>query len=263
MKLILKNILIFLTLAVLFYSCAANQADVNSDTKEPTSQNIDDLFGISEDEQSSSQQSDEAEVLKLLGITKEESEVPLAAEETKPLVSDDKLSNEIEELEKLLSEKDSEIANLKSELAIKDQKISQLELSKGTKSRIEYRTSDSYRDNYQDALANYQSRNYKSAISMFENLLARDYNNSLSDNCQYWIGESYYGLGNFNQAIVEFTKVFTFNKSNKADAAQLKLGLCYWKLGDKSKAREEFERLISDYPKSEFVEKSRYFLTKF
>ena len=68
--------------------------------------------------------------------------------------------------------------------------------------------------------------------------------------------------GKFNQAIVEFTKVFSYSKANKNDDAQLKLGICYLKLGDKQKAKEEFERLLSDYPKSEYVQKVEYYLSQ-
>ena len=46
------------------------------------------------------------------------------------------------------------------------------------------------------------------------------------------------------------------------DDAQLKLGLCYWKLGDTERARQEFERLISDYPNSEYVGKAQQYLSK-
>jgi len=66
----------------------------------------------------------------------------------------------------------------------------------------------------------------------------------------------------YGKRIIEFTKVFSFNKSNKMDDAQLKLGLCHWKLGDQVKARQEFEQLISGYPNSEYVEKARQFLSK-
>ncbi len=111
-------------------------------------------------------------------------------------------------------------------------------------------------------MSEYYNRNYKLAIQLFEELLTRNPATSLSDNCRYWIGECYYALGNYNQAIIEFTKVFSYNKSNKMDDAQLKLGLCYWKLGDRERARQEFERLISDYPNSEYVEKAQQFLSK-
>ena len=267
MKTLMKNLTILVIVSFLIFSCAANKprTDVESGT-EPTEQDIDSLFGISETEESSGQASDEDEVLRLLGITKEEAE---AAPTTTPAEAEGekKLKNEIDALEKQLSSKEAQITDLKSEIALKDDKISELE--SGTTSRMtqtKYSTTSSvtgdFKADYENALAEYNARNYKQAIGMFEELLSRSATNSLSDNCQYWIGECYYGLSNFNQAIIEFTKVFSFSNSNKMDAAQLKLGLCYWRLGDKQKAREEFERLISDYPQSEFIDKAESFLSR-
>ena len=85
---------------------------------------------------------------------------------------------------------------------------------------------------------------------------------SLSDNCQYWIGECYYALRNFNQAAVEFEKVFTFPQSNKDPDAQLKLGLCYWNTGNAARAKEEFNRLIVNYPDSEYTIRARSYLSQ-
>ena len=97
---------------------------------------------------------------------------------------------------------------------------------------------------------------------MFSELINTDPNNSLSDNCQYWIGESYFGMVNYNQAIAEFEKVFSFSSSNKNDDAQLKLGVCYVKLGDLAQARAEFNRLLAVYPKSEYTSIAQKYISK-
>jgi tol-pal system protein YbgF len=110
-----------------------------------------------------------------------------------------------------------------------------------------------YQGNYDRGLEHFHSRDYRSAIEVFESLLATSANNSLSDNAQYWIGESHYALGQYDKAIIDFEKVFTFPKSNKDDDAQYKLGLCYMRKGDNVKAREEFQRLLDLYPKSEYI----------
>ena len=93
-------------------------------------------------------------------------------------------------------------------------------------------------------------------------MLGSNTNNKLADNAQYWIGEAYYGKRQYDAAIIAFEKVFTFAKSNKKDDAQLKLGLCYIRKGDKEKAREELNRLLSDYPKSEYAAKAEKILSK-
>ena len=260
MKKFIKNTAIFIILILFVFGCAANKPQSDYET---TDQDVDNLFGISEDDASSSQESDdEAEVLRLLGITPEESTEDKVIEPTND-ENEERLSNEITDLESQLSQKESEIADLKSELAIKDQKIKELGATISMQARSErYSASGAYKSEYQNALSYYNNRSYKTAINIFESLLTKDNSSSLSDNYQYWMGECYYGLGNFSQAIVEFTKVFSFTKSNKLDDAQLKLGLCYWKLGDGAKAREEFERLISNYPNSEYVDKAKYFMSR-
>ena len=72
---------------------------------------------------------------------------------------------------------------------------------------------------YQTALRAYRLKKYKDSIQQFESLLSTNTKHNLSDNAQYWIGESYYGLGDFQRAIASFEKVFTFSNSNKDDAA--------------------------------------------
>ena len=73
MKVLIKNITIFVIVIFLSFSCAANkpQSDLELGA-EQTGEDLDNLFGISEEEEATGQQSDEAEVLRLLGITKEE-----------------------------------------------------------------------------------------------------------------------------------------------------------------------------------------------
>lgn len=247
------SLLLVLTIAFLL-SCAGTKPEVSSGLpEEEKKKEIETMLGKTEEEAKA--EAEEEEILRLLGITKEKSTEAESLEAKKI------------RLEKEISKKDSEIAQLKSDLSSKEKKIAQLEAElESVKERAKPTTlrvpipSDEYRIRYQDALSAYKSRNYKVAIGLFEDLLATDPYNDLADNCQYWIGESYYGLGNYRQAIVEFEKVFTFSKSNKNDDAQLKLGLCYMRLGDTKRAQEEFKRLLVNYPKSEYVEKAKKFL---
>lgn len=245
----LKVILAVFSLGLLL-SCAASKPEVAKGTLEEKKE-IETLLGISETQPESMTEADEGEVLKLLGIMGEKSTEMNTEEEAS-------LKEAIARLEEEIGEKDAEIARLKRELSAKEEQILRLEsrlASAEEKKTAEARyriPSDEYRIRYQDALAEYKKRNYKTAIRLFEELLAANPSHDLADNCQYWIGESYYGLGKYNQAIVEFQKVFAFTKTNKDDDAQLKLGLCYLKLGDTRKAREELERLLSNYPKSEY-----------
>lgn len=260
MKAISEYSFIFIILVFFAFGCASNKPETDLGTTEPMGEDAEGLFGVPD--RSATEKSDEAEVLRLLGITKPEaSEQQTIAPVT--IDSEENLQERVSNLENQLSRKTSEVEGLKTEISEKDRRISELESGASRGAQPEgYSATGNFQEDYRYALSEYNNRNYKNAINRFEALLTTDPNNSLSDNCQYWIGECYYGLGNFNQAIVEFTKVFSFNKSNKLDDAQLKLGICYLKLGDKTKAREEFGRLISDYPNSEYVQKAEEYLSK-
>lgn len=254
----LAGIICSLSLLVLIFAGCATTKQESTVQGQPAGSELDQILGASEEGQKR-EEADEAEVLRLLGIAKEKTEPEPAPQ---PTSTDDQLKKDIAELERKLAEKDAEISRLKSDLMTKIESSSERQPSVAPKTEISTTFTGDLRQDYQNALSEYYNRNYKLAIQLFEELLARYPNTSLSDNCRYWIGESYYALGNFNQAIIEFTKVFSFANSNKLDDAQLKLGLCYLRLGDRERARQEFERLISDYPNSEYVTKAQKYLSK-
>ncbi|MBU0710807.1 tetratricopeptide repeat protein [bacterium] len=117
-----------------------------------------------------------------------------------------------------------------------------------------------YRDRYLQALTFHQNGNNEESIGLFRQLLNEDKYHELADNAQYWIGECFYSMKQYQRGIVEFEKVFAFKDSNKEDDAQFKLGLCYAAMGERDKAIDEFQRLIDYYPQSEFVINAKQFV---
>ncbi len=117
-------------------------------------------------------------------------------------------------------------------------------------------------DLYKKASDLYYARQYDKAVAAFEEVMARYPSGSYSDNCSYWIGECHFALGNFAKAIAAFQKVFTYTNSEKGDDAQLKLGYSYLRLGDRKQAAEEFQKVLSLYPDSEYVGRARAELSK-
>lgn len=202
---------------------------------------------------------DEDEVMRLLGLNKSE-----PAGETRPEVTAEGLENDRQRLEETIKDKDIEIANLKAELAERDRQLSSQEAAEppmeARPTRTRVASSGTFQERYDRARSLYESRRYKEAVQEFEALLSTDSNHKLADNCQYWIGECYYGMRAYNQAIVEFEKIFTFNDSDKNDDAQLKLGLCYTRIGNVEKAKVEFQKLLDTYPESEFIARAQYYL---
>ncbi|MGQ9853644.1 MAG: tetratricopeptide repeat protein [Candidatus Oleimicrobiaceae bacterium] len=249
---------IVLALAVAFIvGCASSKAKKPALTEEQF--NVDELLGEKKPaEQPPAPEDEEAEVLRLLGVSKEEKaapEAPAPASQPQPPA-----------VEQQLKSKDLEIAALRSEIAKKEERIDELQRElRELKTAAAVPTAapaGGFEDSYRQALQTYESRQYRQAITMFEALLAAQPTHKLADNCQYWIGECHYALGEYEQAIADFQKVFGLGDGNKRDAAQLKLGLCYLRLGDKLRAKEELQRLLVEYPKSEFAPRAQSLLDR-
>ncbi len=178
---------------------------------------------------------------------------------------DQALQQRYDELTQNISVKQNEINNLQQELQFKEQRISDLESDlAGTSGRsaTAYSGDGSFSNAYQSALQVYYSRDFASAISQFEQLKAQYPNHKLTSNCDYWIGESYFGLANYEQAIQAFQSVFAHSFSYKKDDATLMLGRCYIQLNDMQNAKNYLQELINNYPDSEYVGKAREWLNR-
>ena len=218
---------------------------------------------------------EEDEVLKLLGITPKEKKKAETPESSNVYKQEKQLKAKIAQLEQNLNQKDSEVNQLQSEVKAKERKLKELQemlttlksnqgavpSSPGYSTKTSAKLT-SFKARYNDALQTYNKRHYKEAIQKFRELIQENPNTSLSDNCQYWIGECYYSLGKYDHAVVEFEKVFTFPNSNKEDDAQLKIGMSYMKLGNKQRAKDAFKTLIEKYPKSEYISLAKRFLSQ-
>ena len=172
-----------------------------------------------------------------------------------------------------LREKDMQIADLKAQLMMAKEELnkskkpsSSSSLFASEKSGYNYSANasnpDDYIREYQSGMDAFHNREYKSAISIFEGLLQQSTSHCYADNAQYWIGESYFAMGQYREAIVAFEKVFTFKFSNKNDYAQFKIGQCYFKLGDKQKARNEFQTLLDNYKRPELLDRAKDYLAQ-
>lgn len=113
---------------------------------------------------------------------------------------------------------------------------------------------------YQDALDDFYVRNYQRAIGKFRELVARGDHPELADNCQYWIGEAYFAMGNYYQAIAEFQKVLPIEKSNKTNDAQLMIGLAFMKAGEAELARTELNTAVNFGGNSDAAQKAMRYL---
>jgi tol-pal system protein YbgF len=177
------------------------------------------------------------------------------------------IEKEVTNLKSQVREKDMIIADLKAQIDFQNEQLEKQSTHGSIASSASFSgpigdvAPGEYQQRYQEALDSFHGHNYNQAIEQFESLLASSSTNSLSDNAQYWIGESWYAQGKYDTAIAAFHKVFTFPKSNKNPDAQFKLGLCYIRKGDNTKAREEFQRLLDLYPNSDYTKRAQSHLS--
>ncbi|MDQ7052633.1 MAG: tetratricopeptide repeat protein [candidate division KSB1 bacterium] len=92
--------------------------------------------------------------------------------------------------------------------------------------------------------------------------MARYPQHRLASNCWYWIGESYFALGDLNNALQAFNEVLNYRNSFKTDDALLMLGRIYMRQGNAEMARQMFNRLQQDYPDSEYVPRAQRYLNQ-
>jgi tol-pal system protein YbgF len=117
-------------------------------------------------------------------------------------------------------------------------------------------------DTYQNALRVFNTRNYSQALKTFSDIIKQYPQGAYPDNCYYWSGECYYALRDYANAIASFKKVFDFKNSSKADAAQLKIGMSYLKMGQTALAKTELKTLIDRYPASAYVSRAQKYLSE-
>ena len=110
---------------------------------------------------------------------------------------------------------------------------------------------------YEDARADYLDYNYAKALEKFVQVIKMAPLGELADNAQYWIGECHYGMGAWDPAVTQFIKVFAYPNTAKADDAQLMIARCYMNLGNGPRALNAYQRLVDEYPDSEYVEAAR------
>jgi tol-pal system protein YbgF len=105
---------------------------------------------------------------------------------------------------------------------------------------------------YDTAYADYTKGRYALAIQGFQEYLQAYPSTDLSDNAQYWIGESHYAQKKHAEAIADFDRLLKdWPKSDKAPAALLKKGYALLELGQKAEAVVQLQYVIHEHPASE------------
>jgi tol-pal system protein YbgF len=117
------------------------------------------------------------------------------------------------------------------------------------------------RQMYENAFYDVRKGNYELAIGQFRDLLTYYSQSEFTPDAHYWIGECFYSMAGtgsgdegrhfYDSAVVEFTYLTdNFPQSDRIPTALYKLGRCYEELGQPSRARTMYERVVNDHAKS-------------
>lgn len=102
---------------------------------------------------------------------------------------------------------------------------------------------------YQRAFELLKEGNYDQATAALETFLAQHPGGAYADNAQYWLGEAYYAVGDFEAALREFSKLSQqYPTSTKVSHAELKMGYIYHELGQRDQAQQVLTQLVGQYP---------------
>jgi tol-pal system protein YbgF len=105
---------------------------------------------------------------------------------------------------------------------------------------------------YNSAYADFIKKNYDLAKQGFEEYVKNYPDTELSDNAQYWVGESYYVQRKYSDAVQAFDKVLqNYPKGDKAPAAALKKGYSLLEMKNTDAGIRELRGVIQKYPSSD------------
>jgi tol-pal system protein YbgF len=103
-------------------------------------------------------------------------------------------------------------------------------------------------DLYDTAYGDYSKGRYALAIQGFQDYLKAYPKTDLSDDAQYWIGESHYAQKSYKEAVADFDKLLKdWPKSNRAPAALLKKAYSLLELGQKPEAVVQLQYVMHEY----------------
>ena len=107
-------------------------------------------------------------------------------------------------------------------------------------------------EQYDSAYTLLKQGNHVAAEQAFIQFIKDHPKHNLAGNANYWLGETYYARGQYEQAAPIFAEGFTTYKNNsKAPDNLLKLGLTMHKLGKKNEACTAFTSLADEFPKAD------------
>ncbi|MGH8016613.1 MAG: tol-pal system protein YbgF [Candidatus Zixiibacteriota bacterium] len=111
---------------------------------------------------------------------------------------------------------------------------------------------------YDNAFILVRQGEYEKAIGDFRNYLVECDNHQSAENARYWMGECFYSLGKFPDAIEQFQLLLDrYKGSVNSGRALYKLGRCNQELGRNEEAKKIYQQVIDKHPQTLEAEQSK------
>lgn len=165
------------------------------------------------------------------------------------------LTQKVEQLTHELSQTKEQLSKINADVDVRFNLLEQKKTSDDNKKTEDGKTSDTPKktpkEQYDDAYKMLREGNHIAAEKAFLKFIEDNPKDDLAGNANYWLGETYYARGQYEQAAPIFAEGFTTYKNNsKAADNLLKLGLTMSNLGKKEQACEAFTALPDEFPKA-------------
>lgn len=116
---------------------------------------------------------------------------------------------------------------------------------------------------YQQAQQRYASDDFKTAIALFDDYIAKYPGDEAAANAQFWKAKSQLRLGQYDDSVAEFMKVTKlYPNSTKVPFALHNAAVAYNKMGRNDEAAKLLQQVIDKYPISPAADQARLDLKK-
>jgi TolA-binding protein len=162
------------------------------------------------------------------------------------------LAPEIESLKQNINKLSDEISSLKGSGSMKQAKLAPRKSRKPTKKTTAYKTPSEYNK----ALKAYRDGSYDESIMLFQEYRLKNPPEDLKDNVIFWLGNNYYQLGRYDEAMSHFEMVLNqYPTGNKVHDSRFMMGVTLQKMGDTGRALDVLEKALQANPPSDVRKK--------
>lgn len=110
----------------------------------------------------------------------------------------------------------------------------------------------SAQDLYDEAYTSYKKGKHEASRKLFSEYISQYPNSDLADNAYFWIGESFYDQGKYEEAILRYDNIVQkFKESEKVPSALLKQAYAFRAINDSYSAKTLLNKLIKEHRNSE------------